>query len=69
MRKPVHKFAAGTAHHEDWPVAMDRALAMLDMPFGANLGFAYFTDQYGSDVQAMVERLSMLTPSRPTCRI
>jgi small ligand-binding sensory domain FIST len=57
----VHKFAASTAYHEDWPVAMDRALATLDMPSGANLGFVYFTDQYGSDVQAMVERLSMLT--------
>lgn len=57
----MHSFAASAAFHEDWPVAMDRALDALDMPAGANLGFAYFTDQYGSDVQAMVERLSMLT--------
>ncbi|HEY9194145.1 MAG TPA: FIST N-terminal domain-containing protein [Methyloversatilis sp.] len=60
----MHRFAASTAFHEDWPVAMDRALAALDMPAGANLGFVYFTDQYGSDVDTMVERLAMLTGIR-----
>ena len=57
----MNTFAASTAFHEDWPVAMDRALGALDIPEGANLGFVYFTDQYGSDVQAMVDRLTLLT--------
>ena len=57
----MNTFAASTAFHEDWPVAMDRALGALDIPGGANLGFVYFTDQYGSDVQAMVDRLTLLT--------
>lgn len=54
----MRKLAAGTAYHEDWPVAMDRALVM---PSGASFGFACFTDQYGNDVQAMAERLFILT--------
>lgn len=58
------RFAASTAFHEDWPVAMDRALAALDMPADANLGFVYLTDHYGADVQDMVERLGRLTGIR-----
>jgi hypothetical protein len=58
------RFAASTAFHEDWPVAMDKALAALDMPADANLGFVYLTDHYGADVQDLVERLGSLTGIR-----
>ena len=46
------RFAASSAFHEDWPVAMDLALSALDMPEDANLGFVYFADQYGGDLAA-----------------
>lgn len=58
------RFAASTSFHEDWPVAMDLALSKLDMPEEANLGFAYFTDQYAGNVEQMVERLVQLTGIR-----
>ncbi len=58
------RFAASTAFHEDWPVAMDKALAALDMPADANLGFVYLTDHYGADVQDLVDRLGSLTGIR-----
>jgi small ligand-binding sensory domain FIST len=61
LSNAVTSFAASTAFHEDWPIAMDRALSTLDVPSGANLGFVYFTDQYGGDAQGMVDRLTMLT--------
>ncbi len=57
----MRRFAASIAFNEDWPVAMDRALGAIEMPADANLGFVYFADQYGSNVQAMVDRLTMLT--------
>jgi hypothetical protein len=55
------RFAASSAFHEDWPVAMDLALSALDMPEDANLGFVYFADHYGGDLQEMFERLTRLT--------
>jgi small ligand-binding sensory domain FIST len=59
-----NSFAASTAFHEDWPVAMDQALAALAMPAGANLGFIYFTDYYSVDIVEVLDRLTTLTGIR-----
>ncbi|WP_018412242.1 FIST signal transduction protein [Methyloversatilis thermotolerans] len=55
------RFSASSAFHEDWPVAMDLAVSGLDIPRRASLGFAYFSDQYGGNVQDMFDRLVKLT--------
>ncbi|WP_374339282.1 FIST N-terminal domain-containing protein [Methyloversatilis sp.] len=61
MTRGRDRFGSSSAFHEDWPIAMDLALAGLCMPEDANLGFAYFADQYRGDVQQMFDRLTQRT--------
>jgi small ligand-binding sensory domain FIST len=54
-------FRVAHAAGESWQAASDSALAHLNPPNDANIGFLYATDQFGGDFPAIIEQLNRRT--------